>query len=140
MRIESRRRVCPAHASAARGFTLLEVLIAILFLGLALSALVRLAGLEARASAQLRERTLAQWVASNALAETRLKEPFPAIGRREGEATLGSRRWRWRIDVQATDESAIRRLQVRVFDFDAETSDRDDVAAAAELSGFATQR
>ena len=140
MRIESRRRIGATRARAARGFTLLEVLIAILFLGLALSALVRLAGLEARASAQLRERTLAQWVASNALAETRLKEPFPAIGRREGEATLGSRRWRWRIDVQATDESAIRRLQVRVFDFDAETSDRDDVAAAAELSGFATQR
>ena len=36
------------------GFTLLEVLVAILLLALALTALVRLAGLEARATAQLR--------------------------------------------------------------------------------------
>jgi general secretion pathway protein I len=125
-----------AHPS--RGFTLLEVLIAILLLALALSALVRLAGLEARASAHLRDRTLAQWVASNALAETRLREPFPAIGRREGEATMGSRRWRWRIDVQGTDEASIRRMEARVFDADA--PDREDAPAASELIGFAVQR
>jgi general secretion pathway protein I len=127
-------RLAPGRA---RGFTLLEVLIAILLLGLALTALVRLAGLEARASAQLRDRTLAQWVGSNALAETRLSEPFPGIGRREGEATLGARRWRWQIEVQGTGEVSIRRMDVRVFAADAESG--DDAAAAAELTGFATQ-
>lgn len=123
--------------ATSRGFTLLEVLIALLLLGLALAALVRLAGLEARAAAQLRERTLAQWVASNALAETRLSDPFPGIGRREGEATLGARRWRWRLEVQSTDEESIRRMDVRVF---AAEADRDEDAAAAELTGFATLR
>ena len=67
----------------------------LLLLSLALTALVRLAGLEARASVQLRDATLAHWVASNALAETRLRTPFPAVGRSSGEATLGARRWRW---------------------------------------------
>jgi general secretion pathway protein I len=125
-----------ARWRASSGFTLLEVLIAILLLGLALTALVRIAGLEARAAAQLRERTLAQWVGANALAEVRLQEAFPAIGRREGEATLGTRRWRWRLEVQGTDEPSIRRLEVDVFAFE----DRDTEAVAAHLTGFAAQR
>lgn len=124
--------------SSPRGFTLLEVLIAIMLLALALTALVRLAGLEARASSHLRDATLAQWVAANALAETRLRTRFPGIGRSDGEATLGGQRWRWQMDVNATDEATIRRLDVQVF----VASDvvREDAASVASLSGFAAQR
>lgn len=127
-------RIC----AALQGFTLLEVLIAILLLALSLTALVRLAGLEARAAAHLRDTTLAQWVAANALAETRLRTAFPGVGRSDGEATLGGRRWRWQMDVNATDEASIRRLEVQVFSADTET--RDDVAVVASLTGFAAQR
>lgn len=120
------------------GFTLLEVLIAIMLLALALTALVRLAGLEARASAHLRDATLAQWVAANALAETRLRTAFPGIGRSDGEATLGGQRWRWQLDVNATDEATIRRLDVQVFVAGDEVG--EDAASIASLSGFAAQR
>lgn len=125
-----------------RGFTLLEVLVALLLLSLALTALVRLAGLEARASAQLRDTTLAHWVAANALAETRLRTPFPAPGRSSGEETLGARRWRWQLDVQATDDASIRRLDVQVFALgdDASAFAGDESGAAASLTGFAAQR
>jgi general secretion pathway protein I len=122
---------------AIRGFTLLEVLVAILLLSLALTAVVRLAGREARATAHLRDTTFAQWVAANALAETRLADAFPAVGRREGETLLGNRRWRWQLDVQGTDEPSIRRLEVQVFLAD-ETSDA--AAPVAGLTGFAAQR
>ena len=127
------------RSSPARGFTLLEVLIAILLLGLALTALVRLAGLEADAHVRLRDATFAQWVAADALAETRLRDPFPALGRREGESRMADRRFRWRIDVQATDEPSIRRLDVAV----AEVQDGaalDDEQAGIVLTGFAVQR
>ncbi len=124
--------------SSPRGFTLLEVLIAIMLLALALTALVRLAGLEARASAHLRDATLAQWVAANALAETRLRTAFPGIGRSDGEATLGGQRWRWQLDVNATDEATIRRLDVLVFVAGDEV--REDAASVASLSGFAARR
>ena len=63
------------------GFTLLEVLVALLLLALAMVALVRAAGLEARALSQLQDATVAQWVASNVLAETRLTGRPPAQGR-----------------------------------------------------------
>jgi general secretion pathway protein I len=128
------------RTSRATGFTLLEVLVAVALLGLALTALVRLAGLEARATAQLREATFAQWVAANALAETRLREPFPAPGRREGESRLAGQRWRWRIDVQPTDDISIHRLEVQVFGTRGDSNEFDESAAVAGMTGFAVRR
>jgi general secretion pathway protein I len=141
MRAEARTPAAGA-SRAARGFTLLEVLVAVLLLGLALTALVKLAGLEARATAQLRDGTFAQWVAANALAETRLGEPFPAPGRREGESVLASRRWRWQLDVATTDVESIHRMDVSVFDAErrARGEGDDEDVPVATLTGFAVRR
>jgi general secretion pathway protein I len=117
------------------GFTLLEVLVALLLMSLALAGLMRLSALEARAAAQLRDTTLAQWVASNAIAETRLRESFPAIGTREGESAMAGRQWRWRMRVSGTEEPTIRRLDVSVFAPEA----REGEALVANLTGFAVQ-
>lgn len=128
------------HAEAcdrSRGFTLLEVLVALLLMSLALTALVRLSSLEARASAQLRDSTLAQWVAANALAEVRLREPEPAVGRREGEARMGGRLWRWQMTVSATDEATIRRLEVEVRAPEDESAGDEGIVAA--LTGFSVR-
>lgn len=123
-------------ADRSHGFTLLEVLVALLLLSLALVALVRLAGLDARATAQLREGTVAQWVAANVLTETRLRDGFPAVGRSNGESTMAGQRWRWTLVVNATDEPGIRRLDVEVVAVDAS---RNDEGIAARLSGFASR-
>lgn len=130
----------PAQRSRRRGFTLLEVLVAVALLGLALTALVRLAGLEARATAQLREATFAQWVAANALAETRLRDPFPAPGRREGESRMAGQRWRWRIEVHPTEVDSIQRLEVQVFGTRGAREGFDEDVAVAGMTGFAVRR
>jgi general secretion pathway protein I len=122
-------------ARRRRGFTLLEVLVALLLMSLALVALIRLTTLEAQASAHLRDTTLAQWVAANALAETRLDTPFPEAGRREGESSMGGQRWRWRIDIAGTDDPGVRRLDVRVM----RAGEGDDAPVVTTLSGFASQ-
>ncbi|MCX7556553.1 type II secretion system minor pseudopilin GspI [Xanthomonadaceae bacterium JHOS43] len=120
----------------ARGFTLLEVLVALLLLSLALVALVRLAGLDARANSQLHEGTIAQWVGANVLAEARLRDGFPAVGSSNGETRMGGRRWRWTLVVNVTDEPSIRRMEVDVVAADA---GRDEDGVAARLSGFASR-
>lgn len=116
-----------------RGFTLLEVLVALFLLSIALVALIRAAGLEARALSHERDATLAQWVASNALAEVRLRERLPT-GREEGREELGGRRWRWRLELTATDSPKIVRADVSVFPD--EESDVAADAASARLQGF----
>jgi len=131
---------CRSGGSSSRGFTLLEVLVALLLLSLALVALMRLTALDLRASAQLRDATLAQWVASNVLAETRLRNAFPPPGRSSGETRMAERRWRWDLVVEATQAPRIRKLEVTVRAVGADeriASESDGVAA--RMTGFAVQ-
>lgn len=112
-----------------RGFTLLEVLVALVVVALALLALTRTAGGQVQAFAALRDRTLAGWVAANVLSETRLATPLPPTGRRDGRVRFADRDWRWTLEVKATENTQIRRLDVAVF-----TS--EDKQPLATLTGF----
>ena len=114
----------------ARGFTLIEVLIALAVVALALLALTRTAGLQVRGFDALRERTLAGWVAANVLTETRLANRFPPIGRSDGRMQLAGRDWRWTRDVKATPNAEIRRIDIGV-------SLGETPAPSATLVGFA---
>ena len=126
-------------AERARGFTLVEVLVALLLVSLALAALVRTAGTGARNLATLQEATVAQWVAANVIAETRLQRSLPPLGRSDGRVAMGGWQWRWRLDVQGTDLPEVRRLDVQVFVDDGDGSLQSDATqSAARLTGFAS--
>src|SRR3546814_11041577 len=79
-----------------------------------MSALVRTASLETRSLADERARTLAQWVAANAIAEARLASPLPSSGQRRGEVDMGGRHWRWAMHISMATADGIRRLEVVV--------------------------
>jgi general secretion pathway protein I len=114
----------------ARGFTLIEVLIALAVVAIALLALTRAASVQVQGFDSLRERTLAGWVAANALTETRLASAFPATGHSDGRMQLAARDWRWTRDVQATADEQIRRIDISVFLGESKQP-------SATLSGFA---
>lgn len=115
--------------SRRRGFTLLEVLIALVVVSLALLALTRTAGMQVRSFDSLRERTLAGWVAANVLDETRIATPLPAVGKRDGRIRFANRDWRWTLEVKATDDPEMRRLDVLVYA-------GDSVEPSTTLTGF----
>ena len=96
------------------GFTLLEVLIALLVLALALVALARTATLQVDNFAALRERVLADWLARQVLTETRLANPLPRPARSSGQRRYAGRDWHWELEVQETKVPSIRRLDVHV--------------------------
>jgi general secretion pathway protein I len=112
-----------------RGFTLVEVLIALAVVAIALLALTRAASVQVQSFDALRERTLAGWVAANVLTETRLASAFPSTGRSDGHVQLAGRDWRWQREVRTTPDAEIRRIDVRVY-LGAATD------ASANLSGF----
>ena len=67
-------------ARAARGFTLVEVLVAVAIVAVALGAGMRAAGTMIDNAQRLSDVIAAQWCADNQLAQMRLTRQFPGIG------------------------------------------------------------
>ena len=109
---------------ARRGFTLLEVLIALVVLGVALGALIKAGSEHARNTAYLQERTLAGWVASNLLADYEAGLRRVDVGTQRIQSTLADREWEARIEITDTiidaplELPAVRRIEVRVWPLD----------------------
>jgi general secretion pathway protein I len=122
--------MCRRDSRICRGFTLIEVLIALAVIAIALLALTRAASVQVQSFDGLRERSLAGWVAANVLTETRLATTFPPTGRSDGRMQLAGRDWRWTRDVQPTPNSEIRRIEISIFAGEAREP-------SATLSGFA---
>jgi general secretion pathway protein I len=97
-----------------RGFTLIEVLVALAILAVALAAGSRASAMMADSSSGLRERLLAGWVAQNRLAELQARRAWPGVGTREGEAEQAGLKLTWRETVSATPNAAFRRVEISV--------------------------
>ena len=61
-----------------KGFTLIEILVAIAILGVALAATSRAAHVATDGALETRQRLLATWAAQNRVAELRARHVFPA--------------------------------------------------------------
>lgn len=83
----------------SRGFTLIEVLIALTIVALSAGALLGAVTSSASNVIYLKEKTLAEWVALNRLTEVRIAVDMPAEGRRKGNTTMAGMRWEWEEEV-----------------------------------------
>lgn len=97
-----------------RGFSLIEVLIALAILAFALSAVITSSGSASRNTAHLQDKTFAHWVAMNKMADLRLSGVFPAMGIRKGKSEMAGRQWEWEIKTSGTPEKRMRRVDIRV--------------------------
>ncbi len=97
-----------------RGFTLIEVLVALFITGLALAAGMRALGVVTRASEDLAPRLAAQWSADNRLAELRLARAWPGLGERRFDCSQGTYVLLCTERVAETPNPAFRRVEVTV--------------------------
>ena len=100
--------------NASRGFTLLEVLVALAVLAIAMGALLKSGVGGAATAMQLQDKLFANWVATNRLAEIEVAPEWPAEGETTGVSPMAGREWRWRQSVSATPDSDMRRVDVEV--------------------------
>ena len=99
-----------------RGFTLVEILVALAVLTVALAAGMRGIAQSADGATLLKQRTLALWVAQNRLAVAQLASPWPALGLRDGDTEQAGARFNWREMVSGTPNPAFRKIEIVVAD------------------------
>jgi general secretion pathway protein I len=100
----------------AQGFTLLEVLVALVIVGTALGASLRAIGSLTQNSTDLRASMMATWSAENRLTQIRLSKEWPALGRRSFECPQGGLQLMCSEEVFSTPNPSFRRVEVSVFD------------------------
>jgi general secretion pathway protein I len=114
----------------SRGFTLVEILVALAIIAVALAAGMRALTQSADSATALKARTLGLWVAQNRLAAAQVAIPWPPVGSYRGNATQASAQFLWRENVTATPNPAFRKIEISVME-----PDRPDYQIA-HLVGF----
>jgi general secretion pathway protein I len=127
-----RDRARPAgYAWNAHGFTLIEVLAALVIVGLGMLGVIQAVTQTARNGTYLREKTLAHWIAMNLITERRLLTAPPEIGESSDVLEFADTRWRWNVKVSETTVESMRRMDVRVA-----LADAPDDSSLATAIGF----
>ena len=98
----------------ARGFTLLEVLVALVIVGTALGASLRAVGSLTRNSEDLRGAMMATWSAENKLTQIRLGSEFPDIGESDFPCPQGDLQLVCHETVLSTPNPFFRRVEISV--------------------------
>ena len=97
-----------------RGFTLIEILVALAVLAIALTAAAHSVGSAVDTTVALRERMLARWVAEDRMADLELRQEWPALDTIEGDAEMGGRKFHWAQETGVTPVAKMRRVEVSV--------------------------
>jgi len=103
------------HSRRNRGFTLVEVLVALVVVALGLTALMVAVNGTARTSGFLRDKSLAQWIALNRLTEVRLNVTKFGQNTDTGELDFGNRKWHYDTRYFDTSMASMKRVVVRVY-------------------------
>jgi len=98
------------------GFTLLEVLVALVIVGTALGASLRAVGSLTQNSNDLRAAMMANWSAENRLMQIRLAHQWPSLGQRRFDCPQGEMKLICEESVYTTPNPFFRRVEVSVFD------------------------
>lgn len=98
----------------AAGFTLIEVLVALVIVAVAVAAVLGALTTAANSAIYLRDKTFASWIALNRLTETRLALAAPLDGKSDGVLEYAGRRWQWQQEIAPSQIPGVKRIDVRV--------------------------
>jgi general secretion pathway protein I len=126
-----RSRCGSAVTSAHRGFTLIEVLAALVIVALGMIAAIQAVTQSARNGVYLRDKTLAHWIGMNVLTERRLQASPPDVAESTGRVEFAGEQWQWSMQVTQTQVESLRRMDISV-----RRADAPEESSLAIVSGF----
>jgi len=103
-----------------RGFTLIEVLIALAIIAIALTAVMKSTSLSIRNHIYLQNKTIALWVAEDVINQTRvgLLQLSDSESGTENQTMMFNQAWSWKAWLKPTANAGIQEIDVEVFEKD----------------------
>lgn len=98
-----------------RGFSLIEVLIALTIIAIALGAILSTSGTQASSATYLKQKTIAHWVATNELTLLSTERRWPDLGTSTGTSEMANYEWYWSREVKATEDPGARQVTITVY-------------------------
>jgi general secretion pathway protein I len=100
--------------TAERGFTLIEVMVALTIVAFSLTAVAASMNQMIESANTMRDRTYASWIAQNKITEMRLAGVVPEVSTTSGELDYGNTSWEWEAVVSETGIENFMRVDVSV--------------------------
>lgn len=97
-----------------RGFTLLELLVAMAIFATAGIAIMQVSSAHVRNLAQLDELTIARYIADNQMQLAMLDKDWPGKEKQQGELEIANRKWLWQQQRIKVPDEDLRQVQISV--------------------------
>ena len=118
------------------GFTLIEVLVALIIVAFGMGALLATLSSAADSAGTLRDKSFAQWIAMNRITELRLRGGALVVGKTSGDVEFAGQTWRWFQEVLDPGIAGMLRIDVSVVRANSVTAKNKAPPALALATGF----
>jgi len=102
----------PYKTAKNKGFTLIEVMVALAIVSIGLLATLNAANQETRAALLTQDKMTAFWLMKNKMAEIRINEPWPDTQQKKDDVTLFDQTWYWQSTGKNTANPLIRTVTI----------------------------
>ena len=114
----------------SKGFTLIEVMVALVIIGLGMMAVFDQLNQMISMAGRLRDKTFASWIAVDRITELQVNGQYPKVGDQSDQIEMANAEWTYTIKTSQIPNMDLRRIDVTVSFLDSP----EDVLA--EVSGF----
>ncbi|NVK23660.1 MAG: type II secretion system minor pseudopilin GspI [Gammaproteobacteria bacterium] len=97
-----------------RGFTLIEMLLALAVFAYAASSILGVLGQSARNLSDIEQMTFASWVANDRLVELQYDKQWPPKDKAKGEREMAGQLWYWQQKIEKTQDNNLRSVTVDI--------------------------